>query len=113
MTQTHLPGYLVTRRLATRMRPGARLTAGQPVDTLHAWRVCRHAECGCLARIRIAHAATTLAQGIDHVAVMRGGGDHPGKRARLDVHSLGLRAPCARRDTLLPHLDGNREVSTR
>ncbi|WP_431228886.1 hypothetical protein [Burkholderia contaminans] len=113
MTQTHLPGYLVTRRLATRMRPGARLTAGQPVDTLHAWRACRHAECGCLARIRIAHAATTLAQGIDHVAVMRGGGDHPGKRVRLDPYPPGPRAPCARRNALLPHLDDTRQVGTR
>ncbi|WP_412529720.1 hypothetical protein [Burkholderia lata] len=112
MTQTHLPGYLVTRRLAARMRSGARFATGQPIATPRAWRARHHDECGCLERIRVAQAATTLAQGIDGVAVMRGGGDH-GNRVRLDAHSSGLQAPYARCDTLLQQLDGNREVRIR
>ncbi|OXI77727.1 hypothetical protein CFB50_35910 [Burkholderia sp. AU33423] len=112
MTQTHLPGYLVTRRLATRMRSGARFATSRPITTPRAWRARHHAECGCLERIRVAHAATMLAQGIDDVAVMRGNGDHS-KRVRLDAHSPGLRAPCVHGDTLLLQLDGNREVRIR
>ncbi|CAB3966901.1 hypothetical protein BCO9919_02511 [Burkholderia cenocepacia] len=111
MTQTHLPAYLVTRRLAPRMRSGAGFTTGRPIDTLHAGLACHHAKCGCLGRIRLAHATTTLAQGIDDVAVMRGGG--PGERVRLDAHSPGRRAPHARRDARLTHLDGDREAGTR
>ncbi|OXJ07006.1 MULTISPECIES: hypothetical protein [Burkholderia] len=112
MTQTQLPAYLVTRRLAPRMRSGAGFTTGRPIDTLRAGLARHHAECGCLGQIRIAHATTTLAQGIDDVAVMRGSGA-PGKRVRLDAHSPGRRAPRARRDARLTHLDGDREADTR
>ncbi|OXJ25622.1 hypothetical protein CFB82_38335 [Burkholderia sp. HI2714] len=112
MTQPHLPGYLVTRRLTARMRSGAGFATGQPIATPRAWRARHHAECGCLERIRVAHAATMLAQGIDDVAVMRSNGDHS-KRVRLDAHSPGLRAPCVHGNTLLLQLDGNREVRIR
>nr|WP_205190772.1 MULTISPECIES: hypothetical protein [unclassified Burkholderia] len=94
------------------MRSGAGFATGQPIATPRAWRARHHAECGCLERIRVAHAAATLAQGIDDVAVTRGDGDHT-KRVRLDAHSPGLRAPYAHGDTPLQQLDGNRDVRIR
>ena len=69
MTQTtDLLSYLVTSQLAARMRSGAWLTTGQLVDAADGL-ACHHAECGWLARVKIADASATIAQGIYDIAI--------------------------------------------
>lgn len=88
---TDLLSYLVTSQLAARMRSGAWLTTGQLVDVQRMWLACHHAECGWLARVRIADASATIAQGIYDIAVANRDPDS-GERVRLDADSPELNA---------------------
>ncbi|VWB33598.1 hypothetical protein BLA13014_01330 [Burkholderia aenigmatica] len=101
---TDLLSYLVTSQLAARMRTGAWLTADQLVDAQRVWLACRHAECGWLARVRIADASAMIAQGIYDVAVTTRDPDS-GERVRLDADSPELHALRERCDALLRRID--------
>ncbi len=106
---TDLLSYLVTSQLAARMRSGAWLTTGQLVDVQRMWLACHRAECGWLARIRIADASVTIAQGIYDIAIANRDPDS-GERVRLDADSPELNALRERCDALLQRIDGSRDV---
>ncbi|AXF26101.1 hypothetical protein CUJ89_34795 [Burkholderia pyrrocinia] len=91
------------------MRSGAWLTTGQLVGAQRAWLACHHAERSWLARIRIANASATIAQGIYDIAVANGDPDN-GERVRLDADSPELHALRARCDALLQRIDGDRDL---
>lgn len=109
---TDLLSYLVTIQLAARMRSGAWPTTDQIVDAQRAWLACHHAECGWLARVRIADASATIAQGIYDIAVAnRDPGS--GKHGRLDADSPELHALRERCDALLQRIDDDQEIGPR
>jgi hypothetical protein len=109
---TDLLSYLVTSQLAARMRTGAWLSADQLVDAQRVWLACHHAECGWLARVRIADASATIAQGIYDVAVTARDPDS-GERVRLDADSPELHALRERCDALLQRIDNDQNDGPR
>ncbi len=109
---TDLLSYLVTCQLAARMRSGAWPTTDQIVDAQRAWLACHHAECGWLARVRIAEASTTIAQEIYDIAVANRDPDS-GKHERLDADSPELHALRERCDALLRRIDDDRDIGPR
>ncbi|KAG8152534.1 hypothetical protein [Burkholderia catarinensis] len=94
------------------MRSGAWLTTGQLIGAQRVWLACHHAERGWLARIRIANASATIAQGIYDIAVANRDPDS-GERVRLDADSPELRALRERCDALLQRIDGGPDVDDR
>ncbi|VWC73543.1 hypothetical protein BLA50215_00733 [Burkholderia lata] len=109
---TDLFSYLVTHQLAARMRSGAWLTTGQLVDAQRVWLARHHAECGWLARVRIADASATIAQGIYDIAVANRDPDS-GKHGRLDADSPELRTLRERCDALLQRIDDDQDIGPR
>lgn len=109
---TDLLSFLVTRQLAGRMRTGAWLTAGQLVNAQRVWLAHHHAECGWLARVRIADASATIAQGIYDIAVAARDPDS-GERVRLDADSPELHALRERCDALLQRIDDDSDIGPR